>query len=610
MPQCSGWKCHNRSDHSKRDGKSFHRFPKDPKMRRKWIHSLRLENFTPTAHTVVCGDHFEDICLNRTGQTTRLREGSIPSIFDFPAHLLKKIKPRKPPPQRSCPASTSIIDALQPDADKEYDITVDHNYVSSPCSVTVRDKIKPCKPPPQRSCPASTSVIDALQPDADKEYEVTITTKEPTCNLAFNKARFLGAIKSTMALYKQYVGQDKPLQYLLTYKLSQDHLELFFCAIRASGGFRNNPTALQFMSAYKRLLLRHEIKSGTGNVSAQDVTKVLTSATTSSILKRAVEDKTEDIMVARQYDLIHRSPAQKDHDYADCPNFSNLSNYKEAAVGYIAGYVVKMGVSLERKMPQCSGWKCHNRTDNYKRDGKSFHKFPKDPKLRRKWIHSLRLENFTPTAHTVVCGDHFEDICLNRTGQTTRLREGSIPSIFDFPAHLLKKIKPRKPPPQRSCPASTSIIDALQPDADKEYDITVDHNYVSSPCSVTVRDKIKPRKPPPQRSCPASTSVIDALQPDADKEYEVTITTKEPTCNLAFNKASNIVILDHNYVSSPCQLKRKLDLLIDEMKATKRKLRTVQRRAQRQKKKNVSLMDIVKNLQETKLISDSCSNVL
>ena len=27
-------------------------------------------------------------------------------------------------------------------------------------------------------------------------------------------------IKSVQALYKQYVGDDKPLQYLLTYKLS------------------------------------------------------------------------------------------------------------------------------------------------------------------------------------------------------------------------------------------------------------------------------------------------------------------------------------------------------------------------------------------------------
>ena len=47
----------------------------------------------------------------------------------------------------------------------------------------------------------------------------------------------------------------------LTYKLSQDHLELFFSAVRAAGGF-NNPTAQQFMAAYKRLLLRSTIKGG------------------------------------------------------------------------------------------------------------------------------------------------------------------------------------------------------------------------------------------------------------------------------------------------------------------------------------------------------------
>ena len=35
------------------------------------------------------------------------------------------------------------------------------------------------------------------------------------------------------------------------YKMSQDHLELFFGAVRAAGGWNNNPTALQFRSAYK-----------------------------------------------------------------------------------------------------------------------------------------------------------------------------------------------------------------------------------------------------------------------------------------------------------------------------------------------------------------------
>jgi len=35
-------------------------------------------------------------------------------------------------------------------------------------------------------------------------------------------------------------------KYLLTYKLSQDHLELYFCCIRRMGGFNNNPSAKQF----------------------------------------------------------------------------------------------------------------------------------------------------------------------------------------------------------------------------------------------------------------------------------------------------------------------------------------------------------------------------
>jgi len=42
---------------------------------------------------------------------------------------------------------------------------------------------------------------------------------------------------------------------LLTYKLSQDHLEHFFGLIRARFGANNNPTPLQFKNTYRRLLL-------------------------------------------------------------------------------------------------------------------------------------------------------------------------------------------------------------------------------------------------------------------------------------------------------------------------------------------------------------------
>ncbi|KAF2878631.1 hypothetical protein ILUMI_27539 [Ignelater luminosus] len=54
--------------------------------------------------------------------------------------------------------------------------------------------------------------------------------------------------------------------YLVTYKLSKDHMELFICSVRAHGGFNNNLTTMQFKAAFKKLLIHIEIRnSGTGN---------------------------------------------------------------------------------------------------------------------------------------------------------------------------------------------------------------------------------------------------------------------------------------------------------------------------------------------------------
>ena len=44
---------------------------------------------------------------------------------------------------------------------------------------------------------------------------------------------FLACLESVSNIFHQYVEQDLSLKYLLTYKLSQDHLELFFSTIRA-----------------------------------------------------------------------------------------------------------------------------------------------------------------------------------------------------------------------------------------------------------------------------------------------------------------------------------------------------------------------------------------
>jgi len=71
------------------------------------------------------------------------------------------------------------------------------------------------------------------------------------------KTGFLGFL-SNIAAYRNMFTQlveGGQLKYLLTYKTSQDHLEIFFGKIRSRQGCNDNPTADQFSSTYKRLLM-------------------------------------------------------------------------------------------------------------------------------------------------------------------------------------------------------------------------------------------------------------------------------------------------------------------------------------------------------------------
>ena len=183
------------------------------------------------------------------------------------------------------------------------------------------------------------------KPFLDEAYvylsNITTTTKQPilSSNRKTGFVGFLAAIKSAQSLFTELVEKDDPLlKYLLMYKFSQDHLELFFGAVRSCGGFNNNPTASQFTASYKRLLMRSNIKGRNGNC-LEDPTEILhvtNDEANSSTLRLS------DAALIRKYDLVPRQPEQSEHDYCDVPNFGLLSEFKKAAVSYIAGYVGKM----------------------------------------------------------------------------------------------------------------------------------------------------------------------------------------------------------------------------------------------------------------------------
>lgn len=66
---------------------------------------------------------------------------------------------------------------------------------------------------------------------------------------------FIIDMQNVLKIYDLYVVKEKYLKYIATYKMSQDHLELFNASIRSRLGSNNNPTARQFSSVLLDLQL-------------------------------------------------------------------------------------------------------------------------------------------------------------------------------------------------------------------------------------------------------------------------------------------------------------------------------------------------------------------
>jgi hypothetical protein len=124
-------------------------------------------------------------------------------------------------------------------------------------------------------------------------------------------------------------GPSIILDHICTYKLSQDHLEIYFGSLRRRGGQNDNPTTKQLMANYKRLLCHPDIlNSLKANCVKQDGTVVLS---IDSNLHDGANNVVPDIMranfdadIGAQFNVLVES----------------LSNYKVEATLNIAHYLV------------------------------------------------------------------------------------------------------------------------------------------------------------------------------------------------------------------------------------------------------------------------------
>lgn len=164
------------------------------------------------------------------------------------------------------------------------------------------------------------------------------------------KTGFIGFIMdlhTVISLFHDF-NTNNFLKFLPTYKLNQDHLELFFSSIRSQGGHNNNPTCRQFTSAYKKILIHAEIREhGAGNCIPLEQINILNVGTKNKNEIQIINDS----VVNGTGELDNENEEQfeqffSEHDYALTVN--SISPYSVEVVKYIAGFVsFKLGTKIK-----------------------------------------------------------------------------------------------------------------------------------------------------------------------------------------------------------------------------------------------------------------------
>ncbi|XP_065642839.1 uncharacterized protein LOC136074451 [Hydra vulgaris] len=142
---------------------------------------------------------------------------------------------------------------------------------------------------------------------------------------------FMFSLQSVIQLSRYLIlTPESQFKFLLTCKLSQNHIEMFFSAVRSQGGFNNNPSAKQFMTTYRRLLVHHSLQNiKTGNCLAQNATEIL--SVTKGIVNHQeckLNDNDSTVFIANE-NITPVSIMEP----------SQLSEYSEEVVKYIGGFV-------------------------------------------------------------------------------------------------------------------------------------------------------------------------------------------------------------------------------------------------------------------------------
>jgi hypothetical protein len=195
---------------------------------------------------------------------------------------------------------------------------------------------------------------------------------------------FIVCMKSIESIFEEYIKdfENNPtmLNYLLPYKLSQDHLEMFFGALRQKGGFNDNPTARNLFTAYKCINLKVNFRLSE-NANIRDVTEPSVfdalktnckAQQTSDFKFTGVEDvhfeclEDVDLLLDFGAEIQPRTESVKttnavsaanfEHDYEMDPDGIN------DIIGYVAGYLAR-SYKIGDVCNECTRFLCDSEVD-------------------------------------------------------------------------------------------------------------------------------------------------------------------------------------------------------------------------------------------------------
>lgn len=206
----------------------------------------------------------------------------------------------------------------------------------------------------------SLKIYNKVKRTRGRRIKIIISKKLVTqakCKMGF--LGFLIDIQSLKYLYRELVQQNKVMNYMSTYRFSQDHLELFFGLIRQHGGRNNNPTTEQFRGIYKKALCHLELRSSfTGNCLPIDNFSILgcssalekINMTTSGLCNTESDPTTK----ASQSAEDEQCEINSDILSSVLDEENGISDLSKQIVGYISGWVVKKIVKKIKCHTCCS----------------------------------------------------------------------------------------------------------------------------------------------------------------------------------------------------------------------------------------------------------------